>query len=151
LKKLRTHLLPFFLLPVAYCLFPPYTSMFINQIGFLILGLMIRDYAFSTPCGRGNREQDIKTRKNSPSKIGETAHQSCVILTSREKLPEVAVLQGEILPVRSLLVPKVVSSLVRSSDHTIKLCIAIACPPLPIAAISKDYTSLQIKKSVKPT
>ncbi|MEA5505073.1 NB-ARC domain-containing protein [Halotia wernerae UHCC 0503] len=33
--------------------------------------------------------------------IGETAHQSCLLLTSREKLPEVAALEGENLPVRS--------------------------------------------------
>ncbi len=33
--------------------------------------------------------------------LGETAHQSCVLLTSREKLPEVAALEGENLPVRS--------------------------------------------------
>ena len=34
--------------------------------------------------------------------IGEMAHQSCLILTSREKLPEIAVLEGAELPVRSL-------------------------------------------------
>jgi WD40 repeat protein len=33
--------------------------------------------------------------------IGETQHQSCLILTSREKPPEVAVLEGSTLPVRS--------------------------------------------------
>lgn len=33
--------------------------------------------------------------------IGETTHQSCVILTSREKPPEVAALEGESFPVRS--------------------------------------------------
>jgi len=34
--------------------------------------------------------------------IGETAHQSCVVLTSREKPQEIAALVGESLPVRSL-------------------------------------------------
>lgn len=34
--------------------------------------------------------------------IGERPHQSCLILTSREKPAEVAALQGEILPVRAL-------------------------------------------------
>jgi WD40 repeat protein len=37
--------------------------------------------------------------------IGETAHQSCVVLTSREKPPEIAALEGENLPVRSMQVP----------------------------------------------
>jgi hypothetical protein len=60
--------------------------MFINQIGFLILGLMIRDYAFSTPCGRGNREQDIKTRKNSPSKIGYGVHTNDLITANPAKV-----------------------------------------------------------------
>jgi WD40 repeat protein/DNA-binding SARP family transcriptional activator len=35
--------------------------------------------------------------------IGETAHQSCFVLTSREKLIEIAMLEGMDLPVRSLL------------------------------------------------
>jgi WD40 repeat protein len=35
-------------------------------------------------------------------RIGETAHQSCLLLTSREKPAEVAALQGDILPVRVL-------------------------------------------------
>lgn len=35
-------------------------------------------------------------------RIGESRHQSCLILTSREKPPEVALLQGEILLVREL-------------------------------------------------
>ncbi len=34
--------------------------------------------------------------------IGETTHQSCFLLTSREKLPEIAVLEGSQLTVRSL-------------------------------------------------
>ncbi len=34
--------------------------------------------------------------------IGETTHQSCLLLTSREKLPEIAVLEGTQLAVRSL-------------------------------------------------
>ena len=34
--------------------------------------------------------------------IGETRHQSCLLITSREKPPEVALLEGETLPVRSL-------------------------------------------------
>lgn len=34
--------------------------------------------------------------------LGETAHQSCIVLTSREKPHEVRVLEGEVLPVRSL-------------------------------------------------
>ncbi|QLE58440.1 NB-ARC domain-containing protein [Nostoc sp. TCL26-01] len=34
--------------------------------------------------------------------IGETVHQSCVVLTSREKPQEVAALEGETLPVRSM-------------------------------------------------
>ncbi|UKP00711.1 NB-ARC domain-containing protein [Nostoc sp. UHCC 0870] len=34
-------------------------------------------------------------------RIGETSHQSCLILTSREKIPEIAALEGEKLPVRS--------------------------------------------------
>ncbi|MCF4968845.1 NB-ARC domain-containing protein [Nostoc sp. CMAA1605] len=37
--------------------------------------------------------------------IGEISHQSCVILTSREKTPEIAVLEGENLPVRSMQLP----------------------------------------------
>lgn len=35
-------------------------------------------------------------------RIGEFRHQSCLILTSREKPKEVAILEGEILPVKSL-------------------------------------------------
>jgi hypothetical protein len=35
-------------------------------------------------------------------RIGESAHQSCLVLTSREKPKAVAVLEGETLPVRSL-------------------------------------------------
>ncbi|ARV59629.1 hypothetical protein BZZ01_14200 [Nostocales cyanobacterium HT-58-2] len=35
-------------------------------------------------------------------RIGESRHQSCLVLTSREKPREVAVLEGEILPVRSI-------------------------------------------------
>ena len=34
--------------------------------------------------------------------LGETAHQSCIVLTSREKLQEIAILEGETLPVRTL-------------------------------------------------
>jgi WD40 repeat protein len=37
--------------------------------------------------------------------IGEVSHQSCVVLTSREKPGEVAALEGEMLPVRSLPLP----------------------------------------------
>lgn len=37
--------------------------------------------------------------------IGETSHQSCVILTSREKPQEVAGLEGDNLPVRSMQLP----------------------------------------------
>jgi WD40 repeat protein/transcriptional regulator with XRE-family HTH domain len=36
-------------------------------------------------------------------RLGETTHQSCLVLTSREKPKEVALLEGEVLPVRSLL------------------------------------------------
>ncbi|MBD2345278.1 WD40 repeat domain-containing protein [Anabaena subtropica] len=35
--------------------------------------------------------------------IGETIHQSCLVLTSREKPPEMGILEGASLPVRSLL------------------------------------------------
>jgi WD40 repeat protein len=38
-------------------------------------------------------------------KVGETAHQSCLILTSREKLQEIAALEGDTLGVRSLQLP----------------------------------------------
>ncbi|MBW4608007.1 MAG: hypothetical protein KME22_12495 [Hassallia sp. WJT32-NPBG1] len=34
--------------------------------------------------------------------LGETAHQSCILITSREKPPEVAASEGDTLPVRSL-------------------------------------------------
>ncbi len=34
--------------------------------------------------------------------VGEVAHQSCLVLTSREKPKEVGLLQGEVLPIRSL-------------------------------------------------
>ncbi|MBI4781499.1 MAG: NACHT domain-containing protein [Oscillatoriophycideae cyanobacterium NC_groundwater_1537_Pr4_S-0.65um_50_18] len=34
--------------------------------------------------------------------VGETVHSSCLILTSREKPPEIALLEGEAMPVRSL-------------------------------------------------
>jgi WD40 repeat protein/DNA-binding SARP family transcriptional activator len=34
-------------------------------------------------------------------RVGEVEHQSCLLLTSREKPPEVALLEGEVLPVRS--------------------------------------------------
>ncbi|MFS0519153.1 NB-ARC domain-containing protein [Nostoc sp. UIC 10607] len=37
-------------------------------------------------------------------RVGEATHQSCLVLTSREKPKEVALLEGEALPVRSLLV-----------------------------------------------
>ncbi|BDI18848.1 hypothetical protein ANSO36C_46500 [Nostoc cf. commune SO-36] len=36
-------------------------------------------------------------------RVGETTHQSCLLLTSREKPREVALLEGQALPVRSLL------------------------------------------------
>ncbi|MBD2562825.1 MULTISPECIES: WD40 domain-containing protein [Nostoc] len=36
-------------------------------------------------------------------RVGEATHQSCLVLTSREKPKEVALLEGEALPVRSLL------------------------------------------------
>ncbi len=35
-------------------------------------------------------------------RMGETSHQSCLLLTSREKLKEVAILEGEASPVKSL-------------------------------------------------
>ncbi len=35
-------------------------------------------------------------------RVGESTHQSCLVLTSREKLKEIALLEGETLPVRSL-------------------------------------------------
>ncbi|AUB42683.1 WD40 repeat [Nostoc flagelliforme CCNUN1] len=35
-------------------------------------------------------------------RVGEATHQSCLVLTSREKLKEVALLEGQALPVRSL-------------------------------------------------
>ena len=35
-------------------------------------------------------------------RIGQTRHQSCIVLTSREKPPEIAILEGDALPVRSL-------------------------------------------------
>jgi WD40 repeat protein len=38
-------------------------------------------------------------------RIGESRHQSCLVLTSREKPKEVAALEGEIFPVRSLQLP----------------------------------------------
>lgn len=38
-------------------------------------------------------------------RIGESRHQSCLVLTSREKPKEVALLEGEIFPVRSLQLP----------------------------------------------
>ncbi|HEY9666185.1 MAG TPA: NB-ARC domain-containing protein [Coleofasciculaceae cyanobacterium] len=38
-------------------------------------------------------------------RIGESPHQSCLVLTSREKPKEVAALEGETLPVRSLQLP----------------------------------------------
>lgn len=49
--------------------------------------------------------------------VGTVQHQSCLILTSREKLDEVAVLEGDLLPVRSLqlaglLIPEVQTILV---------------------------------------
>jgi hypothetical protein len=37
--------------------------------------------------------------------VGETTHSSCIVLTSQEKPSEVADLEGEILPVRSISVP----------------------------------------------
>jgi len=38
-------------------------------------------------------------------RVGESVHQSCLVLTSREKPKEVALLEGESLPVRSLQLP----------------------------------------------
>ncbi len=35
-------------------------------------------------------------------RVGEVSHQSCLVITSREKLREIALLEGETLPVRSL-------------------------------------------------
>ncbi|HEY9661057.1 MAG TPA: NB-ARC domain-containing protein, partial [Allocoleopsis sp.] len=35
-------------------------------------------------------------------RVGQTRHQSCLLLTSREKPPEVAILEGDTMPVRSL-------------------------------------------------
>jgi WD40 repeat protein len=37
--------------------------------------------------------------------VGETSHQSCIVLTSREKPQEITILEGETLPVRSLHLP----------------------------------------------
>ncbi|MBD2465339.1 NACHT domain-containing protein [Oscillatoria sp. FACHB-1407] len=48
--------------------------------------------------------QDIyQNYENLIRQIGEMQHQSCLILTSREKSKELALLEGETLPVRSLL------------------------------------------------
>lgn len=53
----------------------------------------------------GNYRPGYETYGELFQRIGATEHQSCLLLTSREKPAEVAVLEGDVLPVRSLQIP----------------------------------------------
>jgi WD40 repeat protein len=50
----------------------------------------------------GHYQPGYKDYEQLIKKLGETAHQSCIVLTSREKPQEIATLEGETLPVRTL-------------------------------------------------
>ncbi len=67
--------------------------------------------------------------------IGEMAHQSCLILTSREKLPEIAVLEGAELPVRSL-------QLTGSLETSLAMlkALGISGTPTQQEQLSQDYS-----------
>jgi len=56
----------------------------------------------TSPGRNGNYCQGYEAYGELFRQIGETVHQSCLVLTSREKVQEVALLEGEVLPVRSL-------------------------------------------------
>jgi WD40 repeat protein len=62
----------------------------------------ILHYAQEPETSSGDSRQDYRIYRELFRQIGETRHQSCLVLTSREKPPEVALLEGETLPVRSL-------------------------------------------------
>ncbi|MBD2067173.1 NACHT domain-containing protein [Leptolyngbya sp. FACHB-671] len=62
---------------------------------------------------RGETDSDLRQRSSRYrvnyedygeflQRVGEVAHQSCLVITSREKPPEIAYLEGDILPVRVL-------------------------------------------------
>jgi hypothetical protein len=83
--------------------------------------------------------------------IGETAHQSCLILTSREKLAEVAVLEGVDYSVRSwqlrgsweaaqvLIQAKGLSG---SPDDKQQLCDRYGCNPLALKIVASSIQDL---------
>ncbi|WP_243147222.1 NB-ARC domain-containing protein [Scytonema sp. UIC 10036] len=53
----------------------------------------------------GHYQPGYEDYKELLKQVGETFHQSCVVLTSREKPQEITILEGETLPVRSLHLP----------------------------------------------
>ncbi|KYC40485.1 hypothetical protein WA1_25520 [Scytonema hofmannii PCC 7110] len=53
----------------------------------------------------GHYQPGYENYKELLKQVGETSHQSCVVLTSREKPQEITILEGETLPVRSLHLP----------------------------------------------
>ncbi|GAB1539273.1 NB-ARC domain-containing protein [Scytonema sp. NUACC21] len=53
----------------------------------------------------GHYQTGYEDYKELIKQVGETVHQSCVVLTSREKPQEITILEGETLPVRSLHLP----------------------------------------------
>lgn len=83
--------------------------------------------------------------------VGETAHQSCLILTSREKPGEISALEGMELPVRSFQLhgsPEVALSLVQlkglsgSDAQKWELCDRYGCSPLALKIVSTTIQDL---------
>ncbi|MDJ0570141.1 MAG: NB-ARC domain-containing protein [Pleurocapsa sp. MO_192.B19] len=83
--------------------------------------------------------------------VGETAHQSCFILTSREKPAELATFEGTELSVRSLqlsgseeasLALIQASGLVGSEEQQKELCASYSCNPLVIKIVATSIQEL---------
>nr|MDJ0577749.1 NB-ARC domain-containing protein [Xenococcaceae cyanobacterium MO_234.B1] len=83
--------------------------------------------------------------------VGETAHQSCFILTSREKNAEIATFEGIELGVRSLhlggseeasLALIQASGLVGSEEQQQQLCVRYSCNPLALKIVATSIQEL---------
>lgn len=83
--------------------------------------------------------------------IGETSHQSCVILTSREKPTEIASLEGDQLSVRSIALSGSLEAsealiqanrLVGSAEQKQRLCQLYGCNPLALRIVSTSIREL---------
>ncbi len=85
-------------------------------------------------------------------KIGDLQHQSCLLLTSREKPDQIATLEGELLPVRSLVLKGLqptaaqeilnVKGLFGSADETRKLIACYQGNPLALKIVAGSILEL---------